>query len=113
MKVHIDVDTKNDLTHTLVCNNTSQRTRLFQLQKLGRICIEYLIASIRLDIEHPFRAIKQQFRFLVRVFNPVKKMYVAEIDCACEYVNLGLIDLSSPEIGDIISHLYDYLRPKK
>jgi hypothetical protein len=41
---------------------------------------------------------------IVKLINPLRGMYAAEIDGCGEYVVFGLLDSSEPEIGDIISH---------
>lgn len=41
---------------------------------------------------------------IVRVINPERGMYAAEIDGAGEFVVFELLDSSEPEIGDVISH---------
>ena len=40
----------------------------------------------------------------VKVINPGRGMYAAEIDGQGEYVIFELLDSTEPEIGDIISH---------
>jgi len=40
----------------------------------------------------------------VRMINPRKGMYAAEIDGNGEYVIFELLDSSEPEIGDVLSH---------
>lgn len=40
----------------------------------------------------------------VKVANPNRSMYVAEIDGQCEYVIFELLDSSAPELGDIVAH---------
>lgn len=40
----------------------------------------------------------------VRVINPKRGMYAAEIEDVGEYVIFELLDTAEPEIGDIISH---------
>ncbi|MBE0469357.1 MAG: hypothetical protein IBX55_07590 [Methyloprofundus sp.] len=40
----------------------------------------------------------------VKVVNPLRGMYAAEIDGSGEYVIFELLDSSEPEIGDIVSH---------
>ncbi len=41
---------------------------------------------------------------IVKVVNPNRGMYAAEIDRAGEYVIFELLDSSEPEIGDVVSH---------
>ena len=41
---------------------------------------------------------------IVKVINPTRGMYAAEIDGGGEYVIFELLDTSEPEIGDVISH---------
>lgn len=41
---------------------------------------------------------------IMRVVNPTRGMYAAEIDGSREYVIFELLDSSEPEIGDVISH---------
>ena len=45
---------------------------------------------------------------VVRVVNPTRGMFAAEIDDAGEYVIFELLDSSEPEIGDVLSHLDFY-----
>lgn len=40
----------------------------------------------------------------IKVINPKRGMYAAEIDGGGEYVIFELLDSCEPEIGDIISH---------
>jgi len=40
----------------------------------------------------------------VRLINPKRGMYAAEIDGGGEFVIFELLDTSEPEIGDVISH---------
>lgn len=40
----------------------------------------------------------------VKLINPKKGMYAAEIEESGEYVIFELLDSSEPEIGDILSH---------
>ncbi|MEC5207532.1 hypothetical protein QF022_002488 [Vogesella perlucida] len=41
---------------------------------------------------------------IVKVVNPIRGMYAAEIDGRGEYVVFELLDSSAPEIGDIVTH---------
>lgn len=41
---------------------------------------------------------------IVRVINPARGMYAAEIDGEGEYVIFELLDTIEPEIGDVVSH---------
>jgi len=41
---------------------------------------------------------------IVKVINPTRGMYAAEIDSGGEFVIFELLDTSEPEIGDVISH---------
>ncbi len=41
---------------------------------------------------------------IIKVINPSRGMYAAEIDEASEFVIFELLDSSEPEIGDVISH---------
>ena len=41
---------------------------------------------------------------IVKVVNPNRGMYAAEIDRAGEYVIFELLDSSEPGIGDVVSH---------
>lgn len=40
----------------------------------------------------------------VKVANPYRGMYAAEIDGQGEYVIFELLDSSAPELGDIVAH---------
>jgi len=40
----------------------------------------------------------------VKVINPARGMYAAEIDGGGEFVIFELLDTSEPEVGDIVSH---------
>lgn len=40
----------------------------------------------------------------VKVINPNRGMYAAEIDGSGEYVIFELLDSCEPEIGDVVSH---------
>lgn len=40
----------------------------------------------------------------VKVINPARGMYAAEIDGRGEFVIFELLDTSEPEMGDVISH---------
>lgn len=41
---------------------------------------------------------------IVKVVNPTRGMYAAEIDGRGEYVVFELLDSSAPELGDIVTH---------
>lgn len=41
---------------------------------------------------------------IVRLINPKRGMYAAEIEGSGEFVIFELLDSSEPEIGDLISH---------
>ena len=41
---------------------------------------------------------------IVKVVNPMRGMYAAEIDGLGEYVIFELLDSAEPEIGDVVSH---------
>ncbi len=41
---------------------------------------------------------------IVKIINPTRGMYAAEIDGGGEFVIFELLDTSEPEIGDIILH---------
>lgn len=41
---------------------------------------------------------------IVKVVNPNRGMYAAEIDRSGEYVIFELLDSAEPEIGDVIKH---------
>lgn len=41
---------------------------------------------------------------IVKVVNPNRGMFAAEIDGRGEYVIFELLDSSGPEIGDVVSH---------
>jgi hypothetical protein len=41
---------------------------------------------------------------IVKVINPTRGMYAAEINGGGEFVIFELLDTSEPEIGDVISH---------
>ncbi|RVR78552.1 IS5 family transposase [Citrobacter freundii] len=76
MKAHIGVDAKSGLTHSLVTTAANEH----DLNQLGNLLvktlkqhprknktainIEYMKASIRARVEHPFRIIKRQFGFV-------------------------------------------------
>lgn len=40
----------------------------------------------------------------VKLINPTRGMYAAEIDGSGEYVIFELLDSSEPEVGDVLSH---------
>ena len=41
---------------------------------------------------------------VVKVTNPIRGMYAAEIEGGGEYVVFELLDSHAPELGDIVSH---------
>ena len=41
---------------------------------------------------------------IVKVTNPVRGMYAAEIDGRGEYVVFELLDTQEPEFGDVVAH---------
>ena len=41
---------------------------------------------------------------IVKVINPTRGMYAAEIDGEGEFVVFELLDTTEPEVGDVISH---------